>query len=136
MDTKNRQCEEAGQRYTHNPDSPKAFIARISMQSLVAATKKGAHEERGMFVRFCRFQEGCCLAFSIAMPLLGKRHRKHVYRCFTVAAQVLEDLESPLVRLRTQLHFEVSSVSYLAGIVRSICAFCTSSGCGKRGGVH
>lgn len=54
-------------------------------------------------------QEGCSLAFSIGLPLLGKRHRKHVHRCFTLAAQILQDLESPLARLRAQLHLEVSS---------------------------
>lgn len=51
-------------------------------------------------------QEGCCLAFSVGFPLLGKRHRKHVHRCFSVAAQILQDLESPLARLRAQLHLE------------------------------
>lgn len=52
-------------------------------------------------------QEGCCLAFSIGVPLLGKHHRKHVHRCFSLAAQILQDLESPLARLRAQLHLEV-----------------------------
>ncbi|CAN0378758.1 unnamed protein product, partial [Hapterophycus canaliculatus] len=51
-------------------------------------------------------QEGCCLAFSVGVPLLGKRHRKHVHRCFSLAAQILQDLESPLARLRAQLHLE------------------------------
>lgn len=58
------------------------------------------------------------------MPLLGKRHRKHVYRCFTVAAQVLEDLESPLVRLRAQLHFEVRGLSRQTGTVKTILCHC------------
>ena len=53
-------------------------------------------------------QEGCCLAFSVGLPLLGKRHRKHVHRCFSLAAQILQELESPLARLRAQLHLEVS----------------------------
>lgn len=53
-------------------------------------------------------QEGCCLAFSVGLPLLGKRHRKHVHRCFSLAAQILQELESPLARLRAQLHLEAS----------------------------
>ncbi|CAM9887814.1 unnamed protein product, partial [Ectocarpus sp. 8 AP-2014] len=53
-------------------------------------------------------QEGCCLAFSTGVPLLGSRHRKHVHRCFSLAAQILQDLQSPLARLRAQLHLEVA----------------------------
>lgn len=52
-------------------------------------------------------QEGCCLAFTVGFPLLGRRHRKHVYRCFTLATQILQDIQSPLSRLRAQLHLEV-----------------------------
>lgn len=55
-------------------------------------------------------QEGCCLAFSTGVPLLGSRHRKHVHRCFSLAAQILQDLKSPLARLRAQLHLEVSTM--------------------------
>lgn len=53
-------------------------------------------------------QDGCCLAFSVGFPLLGSKHRKHVHRSFSLAAQMLESIESPLARLRAQLHLEVN----------------------------
>ncbi|CAN0193933.1 unnamed protein product, partial [Discosporangium mesarthrocarpum] len=53
-------------------------------------------------------QDGCILAFSIGMPLLSRRLRRNVHRCYAIAAAILEDLESPLLGLRAQLHLEVS----------------------------
>lgn len=62
-------------------------------------------------------QEGCCLAFAVGVPLLGKHQRRHVHRCFALAAQILQDLESPLARLRAQLHLEVIRVDFPASCV-------------------
>ncbi|KAF0699363.1 Aste57867_10079 [Aphanomyces stellatus] len=53
-------------------------------------------------------QDICILAWNVAMPLLESHLRKHVHRLFQSATALLEDLESPLVALRAQMHFETA----------------------------
>ena len=53
-------------------------------------------------------QEGAVLAWNLGLPLLQPHLRKHAHRVFTLAAQVLGEISSPLVRLRAMLHFEVA----------------------------
>jgi len=53
-------------------------------------------------------QEGAVLAWNLGLPLLQPHLRKHAHRVFTLAAQVLSEISSPLVRLRAMLHYEVA----------------------------
>jgi hypothetical protein len=52
--------------------------------------------------------EGCILAWNVSMPLLQAHLLKHVHRLFTIAANALEDIDSPLKPLRAKFHFEVA----------------------------
>lgn len=51
---------------------------------------------------------GCILAWNLALPLLQPHLRKHVHRILQTATDILQDMESPYITLRSQLHFEVS----------------------------
>ena len=52
--------------------------------------------------------EGCVLAWNLSLPLLQPHLLKHVHRLFTIAANSLEELDSPMKSLRAKLHFEVA----------------------------
>lgn len=52
--------------------------------------------------------EGCVLAWNIGLPLLQDHLRKHVNKLFSVAALALEEIDSPMKKLRAQLHYEVA----------------------------
>lgn len=51
------------------------------------------------------------LAWNTALPLLQPNLRHHVARLFTIAAKALRAIDSPLHRLRTQLHLESAKCS-------------------------
>ncbi|GMI14612.1 hypothetical protein TrLO_g7160 [Triparma laevis f. longispina] len=53
-------------------------------------------------------QEGAVIAWNLGLPLLQPHLRKHVHRVFTLAAQVLSEINSPLTELRALLHLEVA----------------------------
>ena len=53
-------------------------------------------------------QEGAVLAWNLGLPLLQPHLRKHVHRVFSLAAQILADISSPLTKLRSMLHLEVA----------------------------
>ncbi|GMH80291.1 hypothetical protein TrST_g6381 [Triparma strigata] len=53
-------------------------------------------------------QEGAVIAWNLGLPLLQPHLRKHVHRVFTLAAQVLGEINSPLTELRALLHLEVA----------------------------
>jgi len=53
-------------------------------------------------------QEGAVLAWNLGLPLLQPHLRKHVHRVFNLAAQVLQEISSPLTPLRAMLHLEVA----------------------------
>ena len=40
--------------------------------------------------------EGCVLAWNLSLPLLQPHLLKHVHRLFTIAANSLEELDSPM----------------------------------------
>ena len=48
-------------------------------------------------------------AWEIGMHLLTKRHRGLVHRIFSLCTEVLEEIESPQLELRSRLHFEVAN---------------------------
>ncbi|RHY56205.1 hypothetical protein DYB38_001223 [Aphanomyces astaci] len=53
-------------------------------------------------------QDICLFAWNVALPLVESHLRKHVHRLFQSATALLEELESPLVALRAQMHFEAA----------------------------
>ncbi|KDO34281.1 hypothetical protein SPRG_19099 [Saprolegnia parasitica CBS 223.65] len=53
-------------------------------------------------------QDICIYAWNVALPLLEPHLRKHVHRLFTAATALLEELDSPLVTLRAQMHLETA----------------------------
>merc|ERR1711865_13776 len=59
-------------------------------------------------------QEGCVLAWNLGLDLLQPHLRKHVHRLFSAAASALEEIQSPLTRLRAQLHMEVAKCEVAA----------------------
>ena len=52
--------------------------------------------------------EGCVAAWNVGLPLLEPHLRKHVHRTFGLASALLEEARSPLLDLRSKLHFEVA----------------------------
>lgn len=62
-------------------------------------------------------QDGSTLAWNVALPLLQHNTRHHVARCFTIAAKALRAVDSPLHRLRTQLHLESAKCSLAQDLV-------------------
>ncbi|KAG9410401.1 hypothetical protein AC1031_018439 [Aphanomyces cochlioides] len=58
--------------------------------------------------------EICVLAWNVALPLLEPHLRKHVHRLFQTATTLLEEIESPLVDLRAQMHFETAKCEIAA----------------------
>ncbi|EQC34512.1 hypothetical protein SDRG_07840 [Saprolegnia diclina VS20] len=53
-------------------------------------------------------QDICIYAWNVALPLLEPHLRKHVHRLFTATTSLLEELDSPLVTLRAQMHLETA----------------------------
>ncbi|RHY31090.1 hypothetical protein DYB32_003765 [Aphanomyces invadans] len=53
-------------------------------------------------------QDICLFAWNVALPLVESHLRKHVHRLFQSATSLLEELESPLVALRAQMHLETA----------------------------
>lgn len=53
-------------------------------------------------------QEISIVIWNTAIPLLQPHLRQNVYRAFQLAAECLEEISSPLVKLRAQLHFELA----------------------------
>ena len=51
---------------------------------------------------------GCVMAWNLGLPLLTPFQRKFVHRLFTMAVGFLDGMDSPLVQLRAQLHFELA----------------------------
>ena len=51
---------------------------------------------------------GCVLSWNLGLPLLTPFQRKFVHRLFTLAVGFLDGMDSPLVQLRAQLHFELA----------------------------
>jgi hypothetical protein len=53
-------------------------------------------------------QEVAIVIWNTAVPLLQAHLRQNAYRAFQLAAGCLEDIASPLMKLRAQLHFELA----------------------------
>lgn len=53
-------------------------------------------------------QEIAIVIWNTAIPLLQSHLRQNVYRAFQLAAGCLEEIASPLMKLRAQLHFELA----------------------------
>lgn len=53
-------------------------------------------------------QEIAIVVWNTAVPLLQPHLRQNVYRAFQLSAGCLEDIASPLVQLRAQLHLELA----------------------------
>ncbi|CAK4472097.1 unnamed protein product [Aphanomyces euteiches] len=78
---------------------------KVLERSLTAAKRVGhAH----------LIHEICVLAWNVALPLLEPHLRKHVHRLFQTATTLLEEIESPLVDLRAQMHFETAKCEIAA----------------------
>lgn len=62
-------------------------------------------------------QEGCALVWNIGLALTQPHVRKHTHRAFRVAAQLLEELKSPLVEVRARLHMELAHCELAADFI-------------------
>lgn len=52
--------------------------------------------------------EGAVLIWNTALPLLKSSTRKHVYKAFTSASQILELIKSSETKLRVQFLLELA----------------------------
>ncbi|OQS06623.1 hypothetical protein THRCLA_20333, partial [Thraustotheca clavata] len=59
-------------------------------------------------------QDICIFAWNVALPLLEPHLRKHVHRLFQAATALLEELDSPLVQLRAQMHLETAKCEMMS----------------------
>ena len=62
-------------------------------------------------------QEICVAVWNASLPLLQPHLRKNVYRALQLVARALEDADSPLVLLRTQVHLELAKCEEQADFV-------------------
>ncbi|OQR85467.1 hypothetical protein ACHHYP_11792 [Achlya hypogyna] len=66
-------------------------------------------------------QDICIYAWNVALPLLEPHLRKHVHRLFQTATSLLEELDSPLVMLRAQMHLETAKCEMKCDYLAKAC---------------
>lgn len=71
-----------------------------TMERILTATKRLGDPDM--------LHRGCIIAWNLGLPLLQPHLRRHLHRLFLTAVTILDDLESPLLQLRSQLHLEVA----------------------------